>query len=138
MVAVIVGEKALHALSICEDCGVEIAAYIGETGRNAYSRGCEHLDNLNSKDEEKSVASQQVSSSGEGGRGVHHDGDGRLQGAPRQAAHGESADLQLQGASPYEQEERDGWLEGGEDAVQEVGRRLEQQEGGTPALAVFW
>jgi hypothetical protein len=39
----------------CEECGDEIAAYIGETGRNAYSRGCEHLDNLNAKDEEKSV-----------------------------------------------------------------------------------
>ena len=32
-----------------------MASYIGETGRNAYSRGCEHLDNLNARDEEKSV-----------------------------------------------------------------------------------
>ena len=32
-----------------------VASYIGETGWNAYSRGCEHRDNLNTRDEEKSV-----------------------------------------------------------------------------------
>ena len=39
----------------CEECGEEVATYIGESGRNAFTRGCEHLDALNSKDEEKSV-----------------------------------------------------------------------------------
>ena len=39
----------------CEECGIEVAAYIGETGRNGFSRGCEHWDNLDGKDEEKSI-----------------------------------------------------------------------------------
>ena len=42
-----------------EECGIEVAAYIGETGRNGFSRDCEHCsavhwDNLDAKDEEKS------------------------------------------------------------------------------------
>ena len=65
-----------------------------------------------------SLASQQAPSSGEGGRGVHHEGDRGLQRAPGQTIDGGSAYLKLQGASPDEQEERDGRLEGGEDAVQ--------------------
>ena len=32
-----------------------MAAYYGESGRNAYSRGVEHLDNVALKDEDKSV-----------------------------------------------------------------------------------
>ena len=40
---------------ICEECGETVAAYIGETGRNGYSRGSEHIDNFNARDEEKSV-----------------------------------------------------------------------------------
>ena len=36
-----------------EECGIEVAAYIGETGRNGFSRDCEHWDNLDAKDEEK-------------------------------------------------------------------------------------
>ena len=32
-----------------------MAIYIGESGRNGYSRGLEHIDNLKTKDEEKSV-----------------------------------------------------------------------------------
>ena len=32
-----------------------MAAYKGESGRNGFSRGCEHLDGLNARDEEKSV-----------------------------------------------------------------------------------
>ena len=42
----------------------------------------------------------------------------------RQAVDGEGPDIQFQGAVPDEQEERDGWPEGGEDPVQEVGWRL--------------
>ena len=33
----------------------EVAAYKGETGRNAYSRGIEHLEYLEANDEDKSV-----------------------------------------------------------------------------------
>ena len=41
----------------CEECGIEVAANIGETGRNGFSRGCgEHWDKLDGKD---LVASQQ-------------------------------------------------------------------------------
>ena len=32
-----------------------MAAYHGETGRNGYSRGVEHLANLDSRDEDRSV-----------------------------------------------------------------------------------
>ena len=39
----------------CQECGDEVASYKGETGRNAYSRGVEHLDCLEANDEEKSV-----------------------------------------------------------------------------------
>ena len=39
----------------CEECGKEVAAYKGESGRNGFSRGCEHLDGLTARDEEKSV-----------------------------------------------------------------------------------
>ena len=39
----------------CEECGEEVAAYLGETGRNAYSREVEHLDSLEARNEEKSV-----------------------------------------------------------------------------------
>ena len=38
-----------------EECGVKVCAYIGESGRNGYTRGGEHLDNLETRDEEKSV-----------------------------------------------------------------------------------
>ena len=39
----------------CEECGERVAAYLGETHRNAYNRGVEHLDNLEAKNEDKSV-----------------------------------------------------------------------------------
>ena len=39
----------------CQECGDEVAAYKGETGRNAYSRGVEHLEHLEANDEDKSV-----------------------------------------------------------------------------------
>ena len=52
-------ESVTHAIW-CEECGEEVArwplaSYIGETGRNAFTRSCEHLDALNARDEEKSV-----------------------------------------------------------------------------------
>ena len=39
----------------CEECGEKVACYKGETGRNSFSRGLEHLANLESRDEAKSV-----------------------------------------------------------------------------------
>ena len=39
----------------CEECGIKVCSYKGETGRNCYTRGCEHLENLEARDEEKSV-----------------------------------------------------------------------------------
>ena len=39
----------------CGQCGRQVAQYKGETGRNGYSRGLEHLDALEARDEDKSV-----------------------------------------------------------------------------------
>ena len=39
----------------CLDCGERVARYLGETGRNGYTRGLEHLDNLGTREENKSV-----------------------------------------------------------------------------------
>ena len=39
----------------CEECGEKVAAYKGETGRNGYSRGAEHLNYWEANDEDKSV-----------------------------------------------------------------------------------
>ena len=39
----------------CEECGEKVASYKGETGRNAFTRGQEHLKSLADKNEEKSV-----------------------------------------------------------------------------------
>ena len=63
------------------------------------------------------MASQEVSSPGEGRHCVHYESDWELQGASGQAVDGESEDLKLQGAALDEQEERDGWLESRKDAV---------------------
>ena len=40
---------------ICEECGEEICKYFGESGRNGFSRGEEHLANQNAEDENKSI-----------------------------------------------------------------------------------
>ena len=39
----------------CLECGYLVARYCGETGRNAFTRGREHLDSLAAKDESTSV-----------------------------------------------------------------------------------
>ena len=39
----------------CEECGKEAAAYKGETGRNGFTRGQEHLTSLRAKDETTSA-----------------------------------------------------------------------------------
>ena len=39
----------------CLECGYLVARYLGETGRNAYCRGLDHLDSLEAKDEATSV-----------------------------------------------------------------------------------
>ena len=54
---------------------------------------------------------------GEGGRGLFNGSHWGVQGAPGQAADGASEDHQLRRAVAHEQEERDGRVEGGEDAV---------------------
>ena len=36
----------------CEECGEKVAAYQGETGRNGFTRGREHLENLEAKNED--------------------------------------------------------------------------------------
>ena len=40
---------------VCEECGRGVAEYFGETGRNAFTRGEEHLLNKQAEDENKSV-----------------------------------------------------------------------------------
>ena len=39
----------------CVECGEKVAAYFGESGRNAFTRGKEHTEKYNAKDEENSV-----------------------------------------------------------------------------------
>ena len=39
----------------CEECGREVAAYFGESGRNGYTRGKEHFEKKLAKDEDNSV-----------------------------------------------------------------------------------
>ena len=39
----------------CEECGKEVAAYFGESGRNGYTRGKEHFEKKLAKDEDNSV-----------------------------------------------------------------------------------
>ena len=40
---------------VCEECGEEICKYFGESGRNGFSRGEEHLANRAAADENKSI-----------------------------------------------------------------------------------
>ena len=40
---------------ICGECGRGVAKYFGESGRNGYTRGGEHLSNQQVEDENKSV-----------------------------------------------------------------------------------
>ena len=40
---------------MCEECGEAVCQYFGETGRNAFTRGLEHLSNKDADDENKSV-----------------------------------------------------------------------------------
>ena len=47
--------ESVNYILWCDECGIEVAAYYGESGRNAFSRGGEHLDNLALQDEDKSV-----------------------------------------------------------------------------------
>ena len=47
-------EGVVYALT-CQECNEEVATYFGESGRNAYSRGKEHLEKLSSRDMDNSV-----------------------------------------------------------------------------------
>ena len=62
----------------CQECGEEVAAYFGESGRNGYSRGKEHFEKKLAKDEDNSVLWQgciirSILPSGMGARGEHGD-----------------------------------------------------------------
>ena len=49
-------EVATGGVSLwCEECGIKVVAYKGESGRNGFRQGEEHLDNKATKDEEKSI-----------------------------------------------------------------------------------
>ena len=39
----------------CQECGERVVTYLGETGRNGYTRGLEHLTYLEARNEDKSV-----------------------------------------------------------------------------------
>ena len=47
-------ESVTYSL-VCEECGEEVCKYFGESGRNGFSRGGEHLSNKEADDENKSV-----------------------------------------------------------------------------------
>ena len=70
------------------------------------------------------MAAQCPPPSEQAGRQLQQEGDRSLQGAPRQADHGEDPNSKLSRASAHEQEERNGWSQGREDAIPEVGRRV--------------
>ena len=40
---------------VCQECGEDNCKYFGESGRNGFSRGEEHLANLEAEDENKSI-----------------------------------------------------------------------------------
>ena len=48
------GEGVAYTL-FCVECGEEIAAYFGESGRNGYTRGKEHFEKKLAKDEDNSA-----------------------------------------------------------------------------------
>ena len=101
---------------------MNVCSYIGESGRNGYTRGGEHLDNLETRDEEKSVLWL---------HSVHHH-QGRVDVTYRMRTTGsytDPLDRQLQErvnitsfkGPILEQEERDGRCESGEDKVHDMG-----------------
>ena len=40
---------------MCEECGEDVCKYFGESGRNGFTRGGEHLSNREAEDENKSI-----------------------------------------------------------------------------------
>ena len=85
-------------------------AYKGESGRNGFRQGEEHLDNKATKDEEKSIL---------WAHSVHHHNSREdmvymmrvtvsIQRALGQTDHGESPDIKLSRTSPDEQKKRNG------------------------------
>ena len=71
--------------------------------------------------EVRALAPQCASSSEQGGGPIQHESHRNLQRSSWQTDHGEDPDSEFQRASFDEQEERDGWSEGGQDAISEVG-----------------
>ena len=74
--------------------------------------------------EVRALAPQCASSSEQGGGPIQHESHRNLQRSSWQTDHGEDPDSEFQRASFDEQEERDGWSEGGQDEISEVGRWL--------------
>ena len=86
----------------CDECGIKVCAYKGESGRNGFTRGGEHLDGLEARDEDKSVLWL---------HSVYHH-QSRLDVPLKMRIPGsffDPRDRQLQGGHIYEQKKRDGW-----------------------------
>ena len=50
------GEKGVDCYTLwCGECGEEVAAYKGKTGRTSYSRGLDYLETLENRNEDKLV-----------------------------------------------------------------------------------
>ena len=67
---------------VCEEYGVKVVEYKGETGRNAYITGKEHLEYLAVKNEVSIVASLHSPPPKERGCGVFHESERIFQGFP--------------------------------------------------------
>ena len=80
----------------CQECGDEVAAYKGETGRNAYSRGVEHLEHLEANDEDKSVLWLHSLHHHQSRRDVNYGMKVGFPRPPRQENHGEDPNPKLQ------------------------------------------
>ena len=89
----------------CEECGEKVAAYQGETGRNGFTRGREHLENLEAKNEDKSVLWLHSIFHHQRREDVH-EGYWGVQGLTGPPGDGEGPHLQLERAGQNEPKER--------------------------------
>ena len=72
----------------CVECGEELAAYFGESGRNGFTRGKERIEKYNAKDASSCIL-HHASSPGEVGCPLQHESDRGLPRAPVSPDHGE-------------------------------------------------
>lgn len=101
----------------CEKCGEAVACYKGETGRNRYTRGLEHLDNLEARNEDKSVLWLHSV--------YHHQSQADIKYSMRvTGVYKDSLDRQVmeKGKSTDIQEDRAGRSKGREDKIQKMGK----------------